>query len=463
MAMTRTRLAPRILVSSISMLVLGGTSVAAQSPLPSPPPSVVDVATPGATGSPGPGIAEVALCEMPELAGLGLPRFAVASGADTPPDPRVAVAVDGAGPTGSAGCRAPTQELPDPLGSDAALAMNVVPDPQGDGGLDILGTSWTEVRLDRAAVRRLRNDERIVVTGQRANVLRQGRFALIDVQLGGSPGAGDSINIATDAEGRPARRTPSSVANPVAPLANVRDLYTLHVGANDVRPLASDLSTGEFYTGGQPFAGLVKDRHAVFLIPADGIGGDFRPVTFQAGEGAIPDIAGLGAAPGLLSTSGEFGWIPDCIEQMLIHEPLVLDDVEVSFSTDWVTFCFAASEYDLDLFDEFLEDVEDDEGVAKGLIRFTLVEGGESGEQIRPLDVWIEEDRIYLAFPIGLKAYGYHALRTVEILPTEDPELDDLFAEAAEAIGRRLNPTGFDATAGRLQGDRECAPRPGGS
>ena len=42
-------------------------------------------------------------------------------------------------------------------------------------------------------------------------------------------------------------------------------------------------------------------------------------------------------------------------------------------------------------------------------------------------------------------------------------ELDDIFREAADGIVRRLNPTSFDATPGRLQGDRECATPPGRS
>ena len=73
------------------------------------------------------------------------------------------------------------------------------------------------------------------------------------------------------------------------------------------------------------------------------------------------DTGGLGAAPGLLATNGEFGWIDECIEQWLIHEPLVLEDVEVSYSTDWVTFCFGASDADLDEVDDFIDDVGDDE------------------------------------------------------------------------------------------------------
>ena len=75
--------------------------------------------------------------------------------------------------------------------------------------------------------------------------------------------------------------------------------------------------------------------------------------------------------------------------------------------------------------------------------------------------IWIEDDRIYFSFPVGLKAYGFHALRDVEILPTDDDILDGILGEAAAAIGRRINPTTFDATAGRMQGDRECKVRPG--
>jgi hypothetical protein len=299
---------------AVAMSLMGSAQVAAQDGSPSSPPSeIVTTRSPAPSTSPGPGLAEVALCQMPELgepAGAGgRPMLAGIAGVDVASDGMLDAAAEGAsGPTGSAGCRVPTQDVPDPLGRDGTLSMNTIPDGQGDGGLDIVNTTWSEVALDKADAKRLVDDERIVVTGQRKKVLKPGRFELIDVELAEAPGAGDSVNIATDAKGQPARRTPSAVANPVAPLAGVRDLYTLYVEDTGVRALASDLSTGKYYTGKQMFAGMMDGQHARFLIPVKGVGDDFRPVTFQAAGGS-PDAAGLGPEPGRLATGGGFGCI----------------------------------------------------------------------------------------------------------------------------------------------------------
>jgi hypothetical protein len=341
--------------------------------------------------------------------------------------------------------------------------MFQLPDPIADGSLDIVGTTWAPVTLTRDLTRALRRNDDIAVFGTRSRAIRTGDGVLVGVQLKSKPGDGDAVHIATDAADDPARRVPSTVKVPISPLSGIRDLYTHHREGKRARALHSDLSTGQYYTGDRPFATWLVERTAYFLIPAGGVGPQLRPLAFRAGEGGTPDAAGMGPEPGFLATDGMFGWVPDCIEQLLVHEPLVLDDVEVSYSTDRVTFCFLASDDDLDLLDEFVDDVGSREGVAEGLIRFVLQEDGVENEQVRPLDVWVEDDRIYLSFPIGLKAYGFHALTEVDILPTDDTDLDDLFEEAARTIGRRLNPTSFEATPGRLQGERECAPRPGSS
>ncbi len=446
---------PTILALAFGALMPDGAGAQSDVSRPSPVPT----ATPDR-----PGIAEVALCQMPEL---GLPAegarstlIASVAGPDGGVAQAFAVAQDDAsGPTGSAGCRAPSTEMPDPLGRGETLTLHAVPDPVGDGALDITGTSWAEVALSKQDARRLQRDERVVVAGARNKVLRAGPHVLISVEHDGEPAVGDTINIATDAAGDPRRQVPSTVTAPTSPFGGLRDLYTLYTDESGSRALSSDLSTGEYYTGKHGFAALRDGRLTHFLIPRTAIGEAFRPVSFRAGDDGPPDSAGLGPEPGLLDTDGVFGWDADCIEQLLIHEPLVLDGVEVSYSSDWATFCFGASDSDLDLIDEFIDDVGDDDGVARGLIRFTLREDGEDGQQTVPLEVWVQDERIYLRFPVGLKAYGFHALDDVAILSTDQPPLDDLFAEAGRAIGRRLNPTHFDATAGRLQGAAACSDR----
>ncbi len=261
--------------------------------------------------------------------------------------------------------------------------------------------------------------------------------------------------------GDPTRRIPSSVTRPASALANIRDLATLYVEDHGARALSSDLSSGTYYTGAARFAVRLDGRDACFLLPRAAVGKDFRPVTYRPGDQGDYDSGGLGAAPGLLSTSGTFGWIAECVEQVLTHEPLVLDEVEVARSTDRVTISFGASDTDLDLIGDFIDDAGDEDGVALGSVTFTLLEDGQQDEQARPLEIWVAGGRIHISFPVGLKAYGYHALRDVRILPTGNAVLDDILDEAAPAIGRRLNPTVVDATAGRMQGDHECQDRPG--
>jgi hypothetical protein len=433
-------------------------------PNPLPDASPLRTTTPAATPTPQPGAAEVALCEDEAAAlltpGANGPMIASLAGADAPTrDGRLMEQPDGPR-SGSAGCQAPTSPFQDPFGA-GSLDLFTIGDAGGDGPLDILRTRWGEVELTRAQARSLDRDERIVVVGKRAKVLKAGRFQAVCVELATEPVVGDTIHIGTDTKGDPFRRIPSSVAGPAGELANIRDVATLYVEKGGPRLFSSDLSTGEWYTGKGRFGALLDGRDACFLFPTNQLGTDFRPVTFRPGDAGGYDTGGLGSAPGLLATSGTFGWIDDCIEQMLIHEPLVLEGVEVSYSTDWVTFCFGASDSDLDEVDDFLDDVGDQDGVARGLIRFKLQEEGQENEQERPLAVWIEDDRIYFSFPVGLKAYGFHALRDVAILSTGDDVLDDILDEAAQAIGRRVNPTTFDAAAGRMQGDRECKLVPG--
>jgi hypothetical protein len=59
--------------------------------------------------------------------------------------------------------------------------------------------------------------------------------------------------------------------------------------------------------------------------------------------------------------------------------------------------------------------------------------------------------RIYITFPIPLKAYGFHAVTDVRFEPTGDPEVDLVLGQAARTITRGTNPTVVDATAGSLQ------------
>jgi hypothetical protein len=223
---------------------------------------------------------------------------------------------------------------------------------------------------------------------------------------------------------------------------------------------SSDFSrTSEWYMGRRPFAGRVDGRDACFILPPGGIGEDVRVFTTRRGESDGHDLIGYGLG-GLLPTRGRLGWAPECLEQGLVHQPLVLEGVEESFSTDWVTACFAASDDDLDILDAFLDEVADEEGVADAAIHFTLIEEGRAATQDRPLEVWLEEDRLYLRFPVGLRAYGRHVLTEVAIEPTGSRLLDEMFDAAAASIGRWLAPTVVDEAEGRMQGAGPCSGRP---
>ena len=162
------------------------------------------------------------------------------------------------------------------------------------------------------------------------------------------------------------------------------------------------------------------------------------------------DVAGLGADPGFFSTEGLFGWQPGCVDQLLIHEPLVLESESLSFSKTIASFCFSASARDLEIIGGYV-DTEGDEFFGIAPIQFTLREEGKDARQARPAGVVVFEERIYLIFPTGLKAYGFHAITDVEFDPTGDPEVDRVLRQAALAISRRTNPTVVDEMAGYLQ------------
>ena len=179
--------------------------------------------------SPGPGAAEVALCEeegAATLLGRRASRPLIASrGRCRCVHPR-----HGPAPARrAASWFAPAagrrrRPFDNPFG-DGTLDLFTIGDPAGDGPLDIERTRWGEVELTGEEARDLRRDDRIVVTGSRRNdVLKAGRFQAVCVELAADPVTGDSIHIATDTSDNPFRRTPTSVPVPTGELANVRDL-----------------------------------------------------------------------------------------------------------------------------------------------------------------------------------------------------------------------------------------------
>jgi hypothetical protein len=419
--------------------VFAQADIEQESPVPSP--------------SSSPGLTEVALCQMPELGEKAgsLGRLVASIAGAGAPAPHAAQANGAPLATGSAGCVLPSVDVPDSLDTGAPISMHALNDLVGDGPVDIRRVLSTTRKLSGAEAKARRSAGGTAVSGSAAKAIPAGNVYVICVELEARLEPGDSVVVGTAVKGDATKRAPSSVESPDNVLANLRDLY--HLAVRDDGSLfagSTDLSTGTFFAGKRPFAAWLSGTSAYFVIPRDGLGEDFRVVTFRPDEQS--DSAGLGHEPGLIPSDGMAGWIDECILQMLIHEPLELEEVTFP-SHNEVTLCFSASGSDLELLDDWLADVEGPDGVARGLIGFELHEQGRSRFQERALDVWIgDDDRMYFSYLIGLSAYEFHAITDVEIVPTGDDALDEMFAEAAETIGRRMNPTFVDQKQGSMQG-----------
>jgi hypothetical protein len=354
----------------------------------------------------------------------------------------------------------PSVDVPDTLDTGAPISMYALNDLVGDGSIDIRRVLSTTRKLSGAEAKARRSARGTAISGDAAKAVPAGNVYVVGVELDARLEPGDSVVVGTDVKGDATKRAPSSVENPDNALANLRDLY--HLAVQDDGSLfagSTDLATSTYYTGKRPFAAWLDGTSVYFVIPRSGLGEDFRVVTFRPDEQS--DSAGLGHEPGLIPSDGMAGWIDECIRQMLIHESLELEEVTFP-SYDEVTFCFRASGSDLELLDDWLADAEGPDGVARGLIGFELHEQGRSRFQERALDVWIgDDDRIYFSYLIGLSAYEFHAITDVEILPTGDDALDEVFTEAAEVIGRRMNPTVLDQKPGSMQGAGCPGARPG--
>lgn len=460
---------PWIGVVAAALLVVTSTgAVSAQ--------TEVEPSDPEATEAGGPGAAELAICQMPELgeeAASGGPAIASIAGESTGLE---------TGSTGSEGCMAPQKEMDDPLGG-APLMWYYANDFGADGDPDILSTSWVPSYLmEGKVVTEARSNDDIIVAGQRNKVLREGQGTLIGVELARSLQPGDGVHIGTDVNDDATKRAPSTVSSPDNAFANVREVMS-YVLSDEGTSFAgaSDLAKGFDYSARHPFAAWHDGAAVYFFVPDGALGLDFRVVAvapppaealgpdlrfmaavqppdggqgpdlrlMAAAQGRSMDVAGWGAA-WLFSTNGLFGWWPWCADQLLIHEPLVLESVSLSFSKTIASFCFSASARDLEIIRAYtIREGDEFFGIAD--IQFTLREEGKNVRQAPPAGIFIWEERIYLIFPMGLKAYGFHAITDVKFKPTGDAEVDRVLGKAPPAIGRMTNPTVVDEMAGYLQ------------
>jgi hypothetical protein len=336
--------------------------------------------------------------------------------------------------------------------------MHVVPDASGDGAPDILRTFWGRVLVTRADASRMRRDPAIAKRGRPGSAVRPGNAHLVCVELSEAPRADDSIDLATNVEGDATRRTPTSFGDPSPQFANVRDIYTLRIDASGRhRAYSSDMATGAPYEGRRSFAAWVEGTKVFFLIPSAGLGSDFRPVTYRPGDPGSFDSGGLGADPGMLATDGIFDWFPDCVDQFLIHEPLALDGGSVAPSTVRVVVGFVGSSLDTTQLRPFVDALADARGLAHGRIALSVIDGGVHGAQIQPLAIWLRDDTLYLAFPVGVAADAYHAVLDAVVAPTGYPGPDVVLGAAARALGRWLNPIDVGLKSGDMQGEGTCA------
>lgn len=195
---TRTR--PRSSLFAAALMVAATTG-------PTNAQAEVDEETPAPSPTAAPGLAEVALCQMPELgekAGSLGPLVASIAGVAAP-GPRSAQGPGALMPTGSAGCMPPTVEIPDQLDSGGPILMYALNDLVGDGPVDIRRVLSTKRELGAAEAGARRSAKGTVIVGKAAKAIPAGDVYLIcvDQESVDSIGRFDDLSVARTVRGNP--------------------------------------------------------------------------------------------------------------------------------------------------------------------------------------------------------------------------------------------------------------------
>jgi hypothetical protein len=360
-----------------------------------------------------------------------------------------------------------------------------------DAQADIVAVGWVPVMLSRAEARKLARSGEFVTRGNASKVISAGNYVLIQVVTREKPATDPrrnlSFHLGTDRHGDRTRRSPSTVIQPLSPLAGARNAYTVFLGQSSTGPaaystdFAGKLVNGSpWYNDTTPFAARISDAPAgiQYLVPAKNIGTEFRVVSYTDEDGATPpagegpaltpgfDALDVGRKLGPLPLNGMVGARLGCVDVELVHERVILESISFGDGAEQedaelpshmpVTGCFFVRNDEREDIEAFLDEVGDEEGVAHGSIQLTVYEGGRILHEVVDLDVLLEDGMLYLEFPVGITQYGYHAVLDVEVMPTGSGALDALLEDAALELIDALDPTVVTEDPGLIQGTGEC-------
>ena len=281
-----------------------------------------------------PGLAEVALCQMPELgepAGRVGPRIASASGVAGRRAGRTVPIVNADTFDPEFGCTFPVGEAMEPFTGEMRDGVLF-----GDVGLPGIVRDVRVFHLDlsRGDLRRITRQRGVETLGR----LRPGSHVVVVVGHDRIPDD-VGLNLFTDLDGRPFNDAPLAPNTPDLPLGGVQGGYSVF---GDRLFITDFTDGGEYYTGDPgeyPFAATGSQGETAFLIPRDGVGTTITPFVFADGSSHYIDVLPNGALP----VDGRVPLWPECLSQEVRHQPLVLVDAPISASTDWVSACFPMS------------------------------------------------------------------------------------------------------------------------
>ena len=113
------------------------------------------------------------------------------------------------------------------------------------------------------------------------------------------------------------------------------------------------------------------------------------------------------------------------LNSLAIGDAPALDDVTVKSHMP-VTGCFFVDQQELQAIEAFLAGA----AVAEGKVHLVIDEENQLLDEVVKVEVRLQDSMLYLDFPIGITKYGYHTVTDVDMLPTGDNSLDELFREA---------------------------------
>jgi hypothetical protein len=394
-----------------------------------------------------PELAEVALCEMPELGepagGSVGPRIASAA---APARGRAgrSVPIANADPFDPAvACTFPVVDVIDPFTGETREGFLFT--DVGRPGL-MEEVHMFPVELSRGEVRRITRQRGVATAGR----LQPGTYTGVVIDHGRIPDD-VGVNLLTNFDENPFDDTPAETRNPDSPLAGGDGMYSIF---GDGRAFVTDFP-GEFYAGNvrrNPFAAMRTGDQTTFLIPSDGHGTTVAPSIFERNAAHWIDILPNGALP----VDGRVALFPGCLAQHIVHLPLLIAEEPVSASTDWVTSCYPLG---VNIVGLIQSNFVGPDPLRVG-IDFESFDPGatEARPQGTYAEVWVDGPTLYVRFPSGLLQYGYHRVLGPSFDPTGDTFLDAVLRSVASTLDEYIVPVAVNESEGLIQGLEECLP-----